>query len=37
MLKKWQVAEAVKNDGYAIVTSIGPEGATKCGGLEIVR
>jgi len=32
-----QVARAVKNGGYAIVSTFGPEGPTKCSGLEVVR
>jgi SAM-dependent methyltransferase len=32
-----QVAHAVKNGGYAIVSTFGPEGPTKCSGLEVVR
>jgi hypothetical protein len=32
-----QVARAVKNGGYAIVSTFGPEGPTKCSGLGVVR
>ena len=32
-----QVARAVKNGGYVIVSTFGPEGPTKCSGLEVVR
>ena len=32
-----QVASAVKNGGYVIVSTFGPEGPTKCSGLEVVR
>jgi hypothetical protein len=28
---------AVKNGGYAIVSTFGPEGPTKCSGLGVVR
>lgn len=32
-----QVARAVKHSGYVIVSTFGPEGPTKCSGLEVVR
>ncbi len=32
-----QVAHAVKHGGYVIVSTFGPEGPTKCSGLEVVR
>jgi SAM-dependent methyltransferase len=32
-----QVARAVKRGGHVIVSTFGPEGPTKCSGLEIVR
>jgi 2-polyprenyl-3-methyl-5-hydroxy-6-metoxy-1,4-benzoquinol methylase len=32
-----QVARAVKNGGHVIVSTFGPEGPTKCSGLEVVR
>lgn len=32
-----QVARAVKHGGYVIVSTFGPEGPTKCSGLEVVR
>jgi SAM-dependent methyltransferase len=32
-----QVARAVRNGGYVIVGTFGPEGPTKCSGLEVVR
>lgn len=32
-----QVAHAVKPGGYVIVSTFGPEGPTKCSGLDIVR
>jgi hypothetical protein len=32
-----QVAHAVKNGGHVIVSTFGPEGPTKCSGLEVVR
>jgi hypothetical protein len=32
-----QVARAVRNGGYVIVSTFGPEGPTKCSGLEVVR
>jgi 2-polyprenyl-3-methyl-5-hydroxy-6-metoxy-1,4-benzoquinol methylase len=32
-----QVARAVKPGGHVIVSTFGPEGPTKCGGLEVVR
>lgn len=31
-----QVAHAVKHGGYVIVSTFGPEGPTKCSGLEVV-
>jgi SAM-dependent methyltransferase len=32
-----QVAKAVKAGGHVIVSTFGPEGPTKCSGLEVVR
>lgn len=32
-----QVASAVKPGGYVIVSTFGPEGPTKCSGLDVVR
>ena len=32
-----QVAHAVKPGGYVIVSTFGPEGPTKCSGLDVVR
>jgi 2-polyprenyl-3-methyl-5-hydroxy-6-metoxy-1,4-benzoquinol methylase len=32
-----QVASAVKSGGHVIVSTFGPEGPTKCSGLEVVR
>ena len=32
-----QVARAVKRGGHVIVSAFGPEGPTKCSGLEVVR
>jgi SAM-dependent methyltransferase len=32
-----QVARAVKHGGHVIVSTFGPEGPTKCSGLEVVR
>jgi SAM-dependent methyltransferase len=32
-----QAAHAVKQGGYVIVSTFGPEGPTKCSGLEVVR
>jgi 2-polyprenyl-3-methyl-5-hydroxy-6-metoxy-1,4-benzoquinol methylase len=32
-----QVAKAVKAGGYVIVSTFGPEGPTKCSGLDVVR
>jgi ubiquinone/menaquinone biosynthesis C-methylase UbiE len=32
-----QVARAVKRGGYVIVSTFGPEGPTKCSGLNVVR
>jgi 2-polyprenyl-3-methyl-5-hydroxy-6-metoxy-1,4-benzoquinol methylase len=32
-----QVARSVKPEGYVIVSTFGPEGPTKCSGLEVVR
>lgn len=32
-----QVARAVKSGGHVIVSTFGPEGPTKCSGLEVVR
>src|ERR1035437_619853 len=32
-----QVAYAVKRGGHVIVSTFGPEGPTKCSGLEVVR
>jgi len=32
-----QAAHAVKAGGYAIVSTFGPEGPTKCSGLDVVR
>ncbi len=32
-----QVAKAVKPAGYVIVSTFGPEGPTKCSGLDVVR
>jgi 2-polyprenyl-3-methyl-5-hydroxy-6-metoxy-1,4-benzoquinol methylase len=31
------VARAVKHGGYVIVSTFGPEGPTKCSGLEVMR
>ena len=31
------VAKAVKPGGHVIVSTFGPEGPTKCSGLEVVR
>jgi 2-polyprenyl-3-methyl-5-hydroxy-6-metoxy-1,4-benzoquinol methylase len=31
------VAEAVKSGGHVIVSTFGPEGPTKCSGLDVVR
>jgi 2-polyprenyl-3-methyl-5-hydroxy-6-metoxy-1,4-benzoquinol methylase len=33
----YQVAQAVKPGGHVLVSSFGPEGPTKCSGLEVVR
>jgi hypothetical protein len=32
-----QVARAVKPGGHVIISAFGPEGPTKCSGLEVVR
>jgi 2-polyprenyl-3-methyl-5-hydroxy-6-metoxy-1,4-benzoquinol methylase len=32
-----QVAHAVKPDGHVIVSTFGPEGPTKCSGLDVAR
>jgi SAM-dependent methyltransferase len=32
-----QVAHSVKPGGHIIVSTFGPEGPTKCGGLDVVR
>jgi len=32
-----QVAHSVKQGGHVIVSTFGPEGPTKCSGLEVVR
>src|SRR5215469_9589484 len=32
-----QVAHAIKHKGHVIVSTFGPEGPTKCSGLEVVR
>jgi SAM-dependent methyltransferase len=32
-----QVARAVRNGGYVIISTFGPEGPTMCSGLEVVR
>jgi SAM-dependent methyltransferase len=32
-----QVASAVKRGGYVLISTFGPEGPTKCSGLEVVR
>jgi hypothetical protein len=32
-----QVARAVKPGGHVIVSTFGPEGPTRCSGLEVVR
>ena len=32
-----QAANAVKQGGYVIVSTFGPEGPTKCSGLDVVR
>jgi hypothetical protein len=32
-----QVASAVKSGGHVIVSTFGPEGPTKCSGLDVVR
>src|SRR5579859_1661062 len=32
-----QVARAVKPGGHVLVSTFGPEGSTKCSGLEVVR
>lgn len=32
-----QVARAVKQGGHVIVSTFGPEGPTKCSGLDVVR
>ena len=32
-----QVARAVRNGGHVIVSTFGPEGPTKCSGLEVLR
>ena len=32
-----QVAKAVKPDGHVLVSTFGPEGPTKCSGLDVVR
>jgi SAM-dependent methyltransferase len=33
----WQVTHAVKPGGHVIVATFGPEGPTKCSGLDVVR
>jgi 2-polyprenyl-3-methyl-5-hydroxy-6-metoxy-1,4-benzoquinol methylase len=32
-----QVAQSVRSGGYVIVSTFGPEGPTKCSGLDVVR
>jgi SAM-dependent methyltransferase len=32
-----QVARAVKTGGHVIISTFGPEGPTKCSGLEVIR
>jgi 2-polyprenyl-3-methyl-5-hydroxy-6-metoxy-1,4-benzoquinol methylase len=32
-----QVGKSVKSGGYVLVSTFGPEGPTKCSGLEVVR
>jgi SAM-dependent methyltransferase len=32
-----QVAKAVRSSGHVLVSTFGPEGPTKCSGLEVVR
>jgi SAM-dependent methyltransferase len=32
-----QVARAVKSGGHVLVSTFGPEGPTKCSGLEVIR
>lgn len=32
-----QVARSVRHGGYVIVSTFGPEGPTKCSGLDVVR
>jgi len=32
-----QVASAVKSGGHVLISTFGPEGPTKCSGLEVVR
>jgi hypothetical protein len=32
-----QVAQAVRHGGHVIVSTFGPEGPTKCSGLDVVR
>ena len=32
-----QVARSMKPGGYVIVSTLGPEGPTKCSGLDVVR
>lgn len=32
-----QVANAVKPGGHVLVSTFGPEGPTKCSGLDVVR
>jgi 2-polyprenyl-3-methyl-5-hydroxy-6-metoxy-1,4-benzoquinol methylase len=32
-----QVAKSVRSGGYVIVSTFGPEGPTKCSGLDVVR
>jgi hypothetical protein len=32
-----QVASAVKRGGHVLISTFGPEGPTKCSGLEVVR
>jgi hypothetical protein len=32
-----QVARAVKPGGHVIVSTFGPEGPTKCSGLDVIR
>ena len=32
-----QVAGSVKSGGYVIVSTFGPEGPTKCSGLDVIR